>query len=45
MAQKKKIKLPQLSAQQSRRMRRQQILMGVIGVIIILAMILPSIVQ
>jgi archaellum biogenesis protein FlaJ (TadC family) len=45
MPQKKKSKQPQVSTKQSRRMRRQMIISGIIGVIIILAMILPSVVN
>jgi hypothetical protein len=41
----KKGKQPQMSKRQLRRLRTQQIVMGVIAVIIILAMIIPSIAQ
>jgi predicted nucleic acid-binding Zn ribbon protein len=41
----KKTKPPEMSKRQQRRLRTQQIIFSVIAVLIILAMILPSLVQ
>ena len=41
----KKNKQPQMSKRQLRRLRTQQIIMGVIAVILILAFIIPSFAQ
>ena len=41
----KKGKRPQMSKRQQRRMRIQQIIMGIIAVILILAFIIPSLAQ
>ena len=41
----KKMKQPQMSKRQQRKLRTQQIIFGVIAVIVILAMIVPSLAQ